>query len=105
MEKRKHTNPDGTVTTIYVGGWATIGGMAAIGEGATIGGRAKIGAGARRYAVRSDSYVFTVGTLNGVPTVWAGCRKFNEPQARAHWGDPAHPHRDETLAILDFLFR
>jgi hypothetical protein len=30
---------------------------------------------------------------------------FNEQEARTHWGDPTHPHRDETLAILDFLFR
>lgn len=66
---------------------------------------ANIGARAKRHAVRSDGYVFTVGTLNDVPTVWAGCRKFNEEQARAHWGDPEHPHGVETLAILDFLFR
>jgi hypothetical protein len=37
--------------------------------------------------------------------VFAGCRVFSEQEARAHWGDPAHPHRAETLAILDFLFR
>ena len=129
MEERKHTNPDGEVVTIYIGewakigagavigGWAKIGGRANIGVGAVIGERAvigvganigewaKIGAGAKRHAVRSDGYVFTVGTLNGVPTVWAGRRGFSEGQARTHWGDPAHPHRAETLAILDFLFR
>jgi len=88
-----------------IGEWAIIGERATIGKGAAIGKGAKIGEGAKRHAMRSDGYVFTVGTLGGVSTVWAGCRAFNEQEARAHWGNPDHPHRDETLAILDFLFR
>lgn len=42
--------------------------------------------------------------LKDVPTVYAGCRAFNEKEAREHWG-PAHPQHAETTAILDFLFR
>ena len=128
MQQVQHTNPDGSVVTIWcgeravigeratigeramIGGWATIGEWAAIGEWATIGEwavigeRATIGGRARRHAVRCDGYVFTVGTRDGEARIFAGCRDFNEVEAREHWG-PAHKQHAETTVILDFLFR
>ena len=127
LKATKHTNPDGQVVTIYlgsdasigdcarigngasigsdarIGSYASIGSRARIGDCASIGDRASIGSDAKRYAVRSDDYVFTPATRDGVPMVFAGCREFTHEQAQAHWG-PGHPKSVETLAILSFLF-
>ena len=126
MEMKIHTNPDGS--TISVPASAVIGKEAHIAEGASIGKVAiiservvirrgadirkeatieewaVIGEWARRHAVRSDGYVFTVGERDGKKRIFAGCRDFSEAQAREHWGIN-HKHHAETTAILDFLFR
>ena len=108
MKKTQYTNPDGSVVTIWVGDYASIGNRASIGNGASIGDYARvgngasIGNGAKRHAVRSDGHVFTVGERNGEKRVFAGCRDFNRAEALKHW-DTKHPRYKETRAILKFL--
>ena len=86
-----------------IGYGASIGERASIGRGASIGYGAVIAPNSRRHAVRSDGYVFTVGERNGEKRVFAGCRDFNEKEARAHWG-PKHKMHKETAFILNLVF-
>ena len=43
--------------------------------------------------------------LDGTVRYRAGCHRFTLPEARAYWGNPAHPDRkraDENLRVIDF---
>lgn len=51
--------------------------------------------------MRSDGHAFV---LMPDDTITAGCRDFTKEQALRHWGNPEHPHRAESLFILDRLF-
>lgn len=85
-----------------IGSGARIGSNASIGSHAIIGIGAMIDANAKRYAVRSDGYVFTVGWRNDEMRIFAGCRDFNRAEALAHW-NTNHRLYKETRAILKFL--
>ena len=54
-------------------------------------------------AQRSDGYMFVAKYVKNELRIWAGCRNFSWEQAISHWGNPKHPHHEESMRIITFL--
>ncbi len=112
MQTMQHTNPDGTVVTIYkhesasIGVGASIGARASIGESASIGARASIGESSIFLANLGRSLqnnAISLVRVNGALELHVGCRRKTLADARVYWGAG---HRNQKtasymLAIVD----
>ena len=104
MERRTHTNPDGTNVNIFADSGAWIDSGARIGSGARIETPLHyVDGGMRRDGYRFSGYLF-----GGDVWITAGCRVFLLPQARSHWSAPDYREKglgEEAIAIIDHIER
>ncbi len=54
-------------------------------------------------AQRSDGWCFIAHPVESELRIWAGCRDFSWDEAVAHWDNPQHSKRAESMRIINFL--